>query len=112
MDEEEILRFLDDENEENDESTASCSTSRSKMDKNVLISVSVQGISSFFTKMENIYKAEKDEGKLVRQLLATTKNSGGPTKLLHNFINCLSAFFKEITSAGETEKDAQKREIK
>ena len=62
--------------------------------------------------MENIYKAEKDEGKLVRQLLATTKNSGGPTKLLHNFINCLSAFFKEITSAGETEKDAQKREIK
>ncbi len=31
--EEEILRFLDDENEENDESTASCSTNRSKIDK-------------------------------------------------------------------------------
>jgi hypothetical protein len=45
MDEEEILRFLDDKNEENDESTASCSTNISKMDKNVLISVSVQGIS-------------------------------------------------------------------
>ena len=45
--EKEILRFLDDENEENDESTASCSTNRSKIDKNVLISVSVQDISSF-----------------------------------------------------------------
>lgn len=112
MDEEEMLRFLDDENEENDESTASCSTYISKIDKNILISVSVQGISSFFTKMEKLYKAEKDEGKLVRHLLASTKNSGGQTKLLHNFINCLSAFFKEITSVGETEKDQQKREIK
>ena len=48
----------------------------------------------------------------MRQLLGTTKNSGAQTKLLHNFINCLSAFFKEITSAVETEKDRQKREIK
>jgi hypothetical protein len=48
----------------------------------------------------------------VRQLLATTKNSGGQTKLLLNFINCLSAFFKEITSAGETKKGVRKKEIK
>ena len=53
-------------------------------------------------------RVEKDEGKLVRQLLATTKNSEGETRLLHNFINYLSAFFKEIISAGETEKDLQK----
>jgi hypothetical protein len=59
MDEEEILRFLDDENEENDESTASCSTNRYKMDKNVLISVSVQDISSFFTKMEKNIQGRK-----------------------------------------------------
>jgi hypothetical protein len=48
----------------------------------------------------------------VRQLLASTKNSGGQIKLLHNFINCSSAFFKEITSEGETEKYLQKIEIK
>jgi hypothetical protein len=48
----------------------------------------------------------------VRQLLASTKNSGGQIKLLHNFINCSSAFFKEITSSGETEKYLQKIEIK
>ena len=82
------------------------------MDKNFLIPVSVEGISSFISKMEKIYNVEKDEGKLVRLLLATTKNSGGKIKILHAFINCLSAFFKEITSACETEKDLQKREIK
>ena len=48
----------------------------------------------------------------MRLLLATTKNSGGKIKILHAFINCLSAFFKEITSARETEKDLLKREIK
>jgi hypothetical protein len=62
MDEEEILRFLDDKNEENYESTASCSTNISKMDKNVLISVSVQGISSFFTKMEKYTRQKKMKG--------------------------------------------------
>ena len=69
------------------------------------------GISSFTRKMEKIYGVEKDEGKLVRLLLATTK-SGGKIKILQAFINCLSAFFKEITSACETEKDLLKREIK
>ena len=54
----------------------------------------------------------------MRLLLATTKNSGivlirivlnVSTK---NSINCLSTFFKEITSACEIEKDLLKREIK
>ncbi len=62
MDEEEILRFLDDENEENDESTALCSTNRAKMDKNVLISVSVQGISSFLLKWKKYSRQKKMKG--------------------------------------------------
>ena len=100
-----------DENEENYDSDT-CNTNRSEMDKNFLISVSIEGISSFTRKMEKIYGVEKDEGKLVRLLLATTKNSGGKIKILQAFINCLSAFCKEITSACETEKDLLKREIK
>ena len=39
------------------------------MDKNFLIFVSVEGISSFTRKIEKIYGVEKDEGKLVRLLL-------------------------------------------
>ena len=109
MNEEEILRSLDDENEENYDSNT-CNTNRSEIDKNFLISVSDEGISSFIRKMEKIYSVETDEGKLMRLLLAATKNSGGTIKILHAFINCLSAFFKEITSACETE--LLKREIK
>ena len=71
------------------------------MDKNFQIYVSIEGISSFTRKMEKIYGVEKDEGELVRLLLATTK-SGGKIKILQAFINCLSAFFKEITSACES----------
>lgn len=92
MDEEEILRSLDDENEENEESIT-CNTNRSEMDKNFLISVSVEGISSFLSKMEKIQNVEKDERKLVRLLLVATKNSG-------------------LVKSSETEKDLQKREMK
>lgn len=92
MDEEEILRSLDDENEENEESIT-CNTNRSEMDKNFLISVSVEGISSFLSKMEKIQNVEKDERKLVRLLLVATKNSG-------------------LVKSSETKKDLQKREMK
>ena len=45
-------------------------------------------------------KNGKDEGKPARLLSATTKNSGG--KILHVFINCVSAFFKAIALACES----------
>ena len=51
-----------DENEENYVSDT-CNTNRSEMDKNFLVYVSVEGISSFTRKMEKIYGVEKDEVK-------------------------------------------------
>ena len=63
MDEEEMLRFLDDENEENDESTASCSTYISKIDKNILISVSVvRAFHHFLLKWKNYTRQKKMKG--------------------------------------------------